>query len=72
MAEVARPGHDGLRAARFRKSSWSSGAQECVDVGHAGDLAGVKDTKNGHVVLAFPAGPWAQFLTAAKIGQFDH
>ncbi|MGH3874343.1 MAG: DUF397 domain-containing protein [Pseudonocardiaceae bacterium] len=36
---------EALRTAPYRKSSRSSGAQECVAVGHAAGWTGVQDTK---------------------------
>lgn len=67
MHQRARQGYEDLLAAEYRKSTYSSGAQECVAIGYAADLAGVKDTKNG-MVLAVPSGRFAQFVRAAKLG----
>jgi hypothetical protein len=68
--------YDALRTAEYRKSSLSSGAQECVAIGHADGWAGVRDTKQAndgrdHDVLALPGSPFAGFLTAVKSGRFD-
>jgi hypothetical protein len=70
------PRYEALRAAPYRKSSRSSGAQECVAIGHTNGWTGVQDTKQAsdgrtHGVLAVPSGPFAGFLTAVKNGRFD-
>jgi hypothetical protein len=63
-----------LRSAHYRKSSRSSGAQECVAIGHAAGWAGVQDTKehpdsSQRRTLAVPTQQFATFLTAVKDGQ---
>lgn len=53
---------------KFRKSSYSSTAQECVEVADLPGAAAVRDTQNrraGH--LLFPGTEWDAFLTAARI-----
>jgi hypothetical protein len=48
----------------WRKSSYSEGSNGCVEVGWADaeDVA-VRDSKHpGGPTLAFPAGPWRDFL----------
>jgi hypothetical protein len=74
--EVQQPRpHEALRAARYRKSSQSSGAQECLAIGHACGWTGVRDTKapdgQDHDVLAVPTDPFTGFLAAVKSGRFD-
>jgi hypothetical protein len=68
--------HDALRTARYRKSSRSSGAQECVTIGHANGWTGIQDTKKAagsgaDGVLAVPDRPFGEFVTAVKNGRFD-
>ncbi|MGH3823455.1 MAG: DUF397 domain-containing protein [Pseudonocardiaceae bacterium] len=68
------PGVAALRAARYRKSSRSSGAQACVAIGHAAGWTGVQDTKEQpdsrqRTILAVPTRHFAAFLTALKNGQ---
>jgi hypothetical protein len=68
--------YEALRNARYRTSSRSSGAQECVAIGHANGWTGVQDTKqatDSHMrgVLALPSGPFAEFIAVVKIGRFD-
>ncbi|MGH3719472.1 MAG: DUF397 domain-containing protein [Pseudonocardiaceae bacterium] len=63
--------HEALRSAHYRKSSRSSGAQECVAVGHATGWTGVQDTKEHadsrrRSTLAVPAQQFTAFLTAVK------
>lgn len=68
------PGFEVLRTARYRKSSRSSGAQECVAIGHAAGWTGVQDTKEDadsrqRTTLAVPTQQFAAFVTAMKDGQ---
>jgi hypothetical protein len=59
----------------WRKSSRSSGGDNCVEIAFAADRVdvGVRDSKLGDhgPVLAFSRDEWAGFLAAAKTGQFD-
>ncbi|MGH3697439.1 MAG: DUF397 domain-containing protein [Pseudonocardiaceae bacterium] len=69
-------GIEALRSARYRKSSRSSGAQECVAIGHAAGWTGVQDTKQHpdsrqRSTLAVPTYQFAAFVTAVKDGQLD-
>ena len=69
------PQYEALRTAKYRKSSRSSGAQECVAIGHANGWTGVQDTKqatdnHNRGILAVPSGPFLGFLTAVKNGGF--
>ncbi|SFE70418.1 protein of unknown function [Actinopolyspora alba] len=62
-------------SAQFRKSSYSSGAQDCVAVGRAGEFAGVQDTKESadsreRTTLAFGADAFGAFVAAVKSGRF--
>jgi len=68
------PGFQILRTAHYRKSSRSSGAQECVAIGHAAGWTGVQDTKEHpdsgrRTTLAVPTQHFAAFLTALAGGQ---
>ncbi|MFY7068313.1 DUF397 domain-containing protein [Nocardiopsis changdeensis] len=52
---------------KFRKSSYSTTAQECVEVADLPEGAAMRDTQNredGH--LAFPASEWAILLGVAR------
>lgn len=54
----------------FRKSSHSGQEANCVEVADLPCGAAVRDSKHpeaGH--LAFPAGEWAAFLSAARSGE---
>ncbi|SFS82667.1 DUF397 domain-containing protein [Saccharopolyspora flava] len=57
----------------WRKSSFSQGAENCVEVGRVADSgAAVRDTKDraaGHFTTTVPQ--WAHFITALKSGRFD-
>jgi hypothetical protein len=63
--------HPDLAAATYRKSSRSSGAQECVAIGFAGGWAGVQDTKEHldsrqRTTLVVPRTQFAMFLAAIR------
>jgi hypothetical protein len=56
----------------FRKSSFSHTTQYCVEVANAGDLIGVRDSKNiTGPALAFTKGEWTAFVAGVKAGEFD-
>jgi hypothetical protein len=59
----------------WRKSSRSSGGDNCVEIAAParGRAVGVRDSKQGGhgPVLEFTPGEWAGFLASAKTGQFD-
>ncbi|HLT70984.1 MAG TPA: DUF397 domain-containing protein [Acidimicrobiales bacterium] len=58
----------------WRKSSFSSGGDNCVEVGVAEDgTIGVRDTKqqgNGPILEFFPS-EWRAFLEGVRNGEFD-
>ena len=57
---------------RWRKSSYSGGGNDCVEVAGVGDARAVRDSKNpggGH--LTFGAEAWEAFLTDVKRGTYD-
>jgi Domain of unknown function (DUF397) len=58
----------------WRKSSRSSGGDNCVEVAIAGDgTVGVRDSKQLGLgpVLEFTPSEWEAFLGGAKDGEFD-
>lgn len=63
-----------LARAPWRKSSYSGGSQNCVEV--AGGLpgaVGVRDSKDpAGPALAVSPGAWRAFTAAVKGGEFDH
>ncbi|MGK8559061.1 DUF397 domain-containing protein [Nocardia gipuzkoensis] len=62
-----------LTAARWFKSSHSSGGQDCVEVAFLeGGHVGVRDSKNpAGPVLAFAPGEWDAFTAGVMDGKFQ-
>lgn len=63
---------DDTRFTNWRKSTRSSGnPQQCVEVGDAPGMHGVRDSKLGYTspVLAFDQTAWSSFVNALKRGQ---
>ncbi len=57
---------------RWRKSSHSTGGNQCVEIAHLGAAIAVRDSKNpdgGH--LTFGAAKWRTLLDNAKHGSYD-
>ncbi|MQA26359.1 MAG: DUF397 domain-containing protein, partial [Micromonosporaceae bacterium] len=55
-----------------RKSSRSVGASDCVEVALGDHRVGVRDSKDqGGPALWFPETAWADFIAAARAGEFD-
>jgi hypothetical protein len=59
-----------LVGARWRKSTRTQGAQNCVEVATLTELTAVRDSKapTGPALL-FKASQWSSFMTAVKRGQ---
>jgi hypothetical protein len=58
----------------WRKSTWSSGGDNCVEVAFAADgTVGVRDSKQKGLgpVLEFTPAEWEAFLGGAVDGEFD-
>ena len=53
----------------WRKSSYSSGNAECVEVAAGQAAVGVRDAKQDEsgLVLEFPAAAWRVFIASAKL-----
>jgi hypothetical protein len=58
---------------RWRKSSFSGGAQQCVEVAVASDGSRyVRDTKDRtKAAHHYTAGEWDAFIKGVKAGEFD-
>ncbi|HEV2373596.1 MAG TPA: DUF397 domain-containing protein [Streptosporangiaceae bacterium] len=57
---------------QWRKSSYSTGGNQCVEVAQAGAVIAVRDSKDpgaGH--LTFSTYAWATFLDEAKRRSYD-
>jgi hypothetical protein len=58
--------------ARWRKSSYSGGNGECVEVAGSGRLVAVRDSKDPDgPELVFAPGDWRAFTVSVKAGGFD-
>jgi hypothetical protein len=61
-----------LAGVQWRKSSYSTGGNQCVEVARLAGSIAVRDSKDpdaGH--LAFSAASWRRFLGDAKRGSYD-
>lgn len=60
-----------LSAANWRKSSYSSGSKECVEVAFVGrNAVGVRDSKNpAGPALVFSAAKWDLFVIGLAAGR---
>lgn len=62
-----------LALLRWRKSSYSGGGNDCVEVAFTGDGAAIRDSKNrGAGALRLCGADWTAFLAAARDGALDH
>ncbi|MBF6236801.1 DUF397 domain-containing protein [Nocardia otitidiscaviarum] len=63
-----------LSDARWFKSSYSGGSQDCVEIAHlAAGVVGVRDSKNPTgPALVFTLGEWDAFTAGIVGGEFDH
>lgn len=56
----------------WKKSSRSASQTNCVEVGTAPGLVGVRDTKDHNgAMLNVPRSAWSHFITVIKTGQLD-
>jgi Domain of unknown function (DUF397) len=56
----------------WRKSKYSTGNGECVEVSPGQSAVHVRDSKRpSGPMLSYPAAVWQSFLTGAKLGDFD-
>jgi hypothetical protein len=64
---------EGLSGAVWRKSSYSGGSGNCVEVaGNLPGIVGVRDSKNpAGPALALTAHSWRSFVGGVKNGVFD-
>jgi Domain of unknown function (DUF397) len=68
---VARPG--GNPAVIWRKSRYSTGATECVEIARAGQFILVRDSQDRiGPVLALTCAQWRVLLTRIRNGELDH
>jgi hypothetical protein len=61
---------DSTNQPRWRTSTYTgANGGNCVEVGHAGHLIAIRDTKDrGGPVLAISAAAWQQFVATVKPG----
>jgi hypothetical protein len=56
----------------WRKTSYSNGDGECVEVAPMNGRIAIRDSKNpSGPLLNYSAAEWRSFLNTAKIGNFD-
>lgn len=61
-----------LSRATWRKSSYSGGGNQCVEVGAAPGVVGIRDTKDrDHGTLAVTPQRFADLVAAIKAGRVD-
>ena len=59
-------------ATNWRTSTRSRPRGECVEIGSAAGVVGIRDTKDADGdPIAVNAATWGQFLTGIKTGRFD-
>ncbi len=68
----AGPSGEQLARAPWRKSSYSSSANGCVEAAHLAGHVGIRDSKdqNGPVQL-YTARQWTHFIAAVRTGALD-
>ncbi|WP_280271107.1 DUF397 domain-containing protein [Nocardia wallacei] len=60
-----------LSQAHWRKSSYSGGGKECVEVAFVNGVVGVRDSKNPTgPALIFTPGEWEAFTAGVQDGEF--
>lgn len=61
-----------FESATWRKSSYSQGQNNCVEIARTGRWVGVRDSKLGQhsPVLVFTEAEWAAFQAAVRDGEF--
>lgn len=61
-----------LSAATWRKSTYSNGSGNCVEVTTVDRVVAVRDSKDPHgPALVFSQVEWADFVSGAHRGRFD-
>jgi hypothetical protein len=64
---------EALAGAKWKKSSKSGGAQQCVEIAWSSDLAAIRDTKDRDGgVLAFEQAAFGAFIGAIKAKAADY
>ncbi|MEU6644798.1 DUF397 domain-containing protein [Saccharomonospora sp. NPDC046836] len=62
----------GLSGLDWRKSTYSGGGNDCVEVAFTSDGAVVRDSKHPAAgALRLPAAHWEALLAAARTGELD-
>lgn len=61
-----------VSGARWRKSSYSGSASDCVEVAFVGDQVATRDSKNpAGPALVFTPSAWTSFLTAVRTDRLE-
>ncbi|MGA5817665.1 DUF397 domain-containing protein [Kitasatospora sp. NPDC094028] len=61
-----------MHSSVWQKSSFSSSADECVEVRTIAGLVELRESDEGKVVVHTAPAMFADFLRGAKAGEFDH
>jgi hypothetical protein len=69
MSQHPVPGN--LHCAEYRKSSYSSGSQECVEVAFVPGLTGIQDSKGPHRTLVVPQDAFTRFVAEISVGHIN-
>ncbi|MEV6975619.1 DUF397 domain-containing protein [Kitasatospora sp. NPDC093806] len=56
----------------WRKSSFSSSSENCVEVRTMDGMVEVRESDDGDIVIRTTPAGFARFLRGAKAGEFDH
>ncbi|WP_431042515.1 DUF397 domain-containing protein [Streptomyces sp. P1-3] len=64
--------HEDLVCAHWRKSSYSSGDGQCVEIAFLGEAVATRDSKDPQgPALVFSADGWSSFVSAVTRGEFS-
>ncbi|MET8622568.1 DUF397 domain-containing protein [Kitasatospora sp. NPDC004669] len=56
----------------WQKSSYSAANDNCIEVRTGNELVELRESDDGEVIVRTTTAKFANFLQAAKTGEFDH